>query len=192
LIVGDGSSAEEPTVNENQTVTAAIGSRPGRIPADIRQHFDAELGIAGKPGLCVMILGHPPLAIEIATEVGFRAGHRIGVAVVNCASAHAEETLAGLCHQALASSRRPASGVLLLQEIQFLSPRAQALLAAALGSKRGGGIAATLIVSTSVPLFDLTMAGTFDQELFYRLNTICMDVAAAQNNGRTQQRLSPP
>jgi hypothetical protein len=168
-------------VNQNQTFSSAEAPRPGRIDTGVLEQFDMDLAIAARSGLSLLITAYPPVALELACEVSYRAGHAAAVTVVDCEDPDAERALAALCEDAALPGRGPAKGVVLLREVQRLTPTTQALLCAALGVEPGNRPARSVIASSSVPLYDLTRSGAFDDRLFYRLNTISIDARKADS-----------
>jgi sigma-54-interacting transcriptional regulator len=74
----------------------------------------------------------------------------------------------------LALPRVAPAGTIVLHDISALRPPDQSRLLAWLDAARGR----TQVVSTtSTPLLTRVQTGTFDETLYYRLNTVCVDLA---------------
>jgi DNA-binding NtrC family response regulator len=70
------------------------------------------------------------------------------------------------------------AAIVLLQEVQALSPKEQAQFEVRLAEMRiSPSPPVRFIASSSTPLFDRVREGAFDERLYYRLNVIHMVVA---------------
>jgi transcriptional regulator of acetoin/glycerol metabolism len=137
-----------------------------------------EIRAAARSHVPVLITGAPRDSQEIACAIDRQSrSPRGAVEVVDCRQ---DGALSRVMHYAATGQRaeRPAA-ILLLQEVQALSPGDQARVDGSLAALRTGAPAdrVRIMASSSAPLFDLVQGGAFDERLFYRLNVIHMVVS---------------
>jgi DNA-binding NtrC family response regulator len=147
---------------------------PGLVPTE---HLAYEVICAAQAGTSVLISGERDAVTVIARRVHDLKPVRAAFVVVDCG-----QDEAFLSHRvAEALSARPSGGrTLFLRDVDRLTPRLQSLVASHLGrdaARAGPGAAVQVIASTSVALLKRVSDGTFDEGLFYRLNTIHIVVA---------------
>jgi DNA-binding NtrC family response regulator len=140
---------------------------------------------AARIGACVLLSGGAnvkAVALQIHNLSGWRWGPFVSV---DCGMSERilERQLFGVLEETAErdgeTEARPQlmqDGTIFLYEVGKLSFSLQARLADALGSGGPGEtrrrLRKRIVASTSVPLLDRVMAGTFDDRLFYRLNAI--------------------
>ena len=115
-----------------------------------------------------------PMAIEIASGPGGTAAD--DVVVVDAAD---NRTLSSTLTRASAADRGPVRAIV-LQDVEALDQAQQSALMALVADTAR---ACRIIATTSVPLFERVIQGSFDSDLFYRLNRIHIKVAAAGLQG---------
>jgi DNA-binding NtrC family response regulator len=147
----------------------------GHLQSRLRVGLAEEIGRAARSDLPVLITGDPNQGWEIACAIDRRSRRPKGtVEVVDCRRLGALELV--LSH---AERRRNGTrSILLLQEIHALSLHEQAQFEHRLAelrlSRRNSG--PRIIASSSTPLFQRVLEGSFDERLYYRLNVIQMIV----------------
>lgn len=149
-----------------------------------------EITLAARSDACVFLTGAAEAAREFAYRLHLASGWRHGpFTVIDCRSADSAfearlvETLfeppdsPGVLQLRLAQA-----GTVLLQEVNHLPLEVQRALSAWLTDWVGprGRTRRRLMASSSEPLFDCVRAGTFDDSLYYRLNTIHFFVPAGR------------
>ena len=114
-----------------------------------------------------------PMALEIA--VGRGTDGADGVVVVDAAdNRHLRSTLTRASAADLGSLR-----TIVVQDVEALDQAQQsALMALVADAGNPDARACRIIATTSVPLFDRVTQGSFDSDLFYRLNRIHIKVGA--------------
>jgi hypothetical protein len=114
-----------------------------------------------------------PMALEIA--VGHGAEGADAVVVVDAAdSRHLRSTFTRASAAGLGSLR-----TIVVRDVEALDQAQQSALMALVGDIAGrDSRACRIIATTSVPLFDRVTQGSFDSDLFYRLNRIHIKVGA--------------
>jgi DNA-binding NtrC family response regulator len=158
---------------------------PAGVEAAAEGLGEVDVIQAARTGACVLLTGVAN-ARGIAMQIHLLSGWRWGPFVaVDCAAS--EQILEHELFDALrATAERDQSpeprphllqdGTIFLHEVGRLSLALQARLADALGSGAPGEtprrVRKRVMASTAVPLLDRVLAGTFDDRLFYRLNTI--------------------
>ncbi len=145
---------------------------------------DADVALAARTDACILLTGLPDAARELAYRLHLSSGWRHGpFTVVDCAAS--DQGLENRVFDALFASDSPPqpgvlqlrlaqAGTVLLQEINCLPLGTQRRLARKLSEILPGPQQSRrrLIASSSEPLFDRVMKGTFDDSLFYRLNVM--------------------
>lgn len=154
---------------------------------------DREIALAARTDACILLSGPPEAAREVAHYLHLSSGWRFGpFTVVDCASRDPalEVRLLDAVFPGAAAPRPGApharlmqAGTVLLQEINRLPLHAQGRLAARLLEvhPKADRLRRRLIASSSEPLFERVLNGTFDDSLYYRLNV--MQFAAARPEG---------
>lgn len=150
------------------------------IPSTLPPHLASEIHCAARSDAAVLITANETLASAVARFV-----HSHGVrqhapfVVVDCREA--ERVLSGQLTAALESKDAPGSTVF-LEHIDKLPQQLQALVADGFAHGIGNGEVDTwprVISSTESDLLDRVKHGTFDESLFYRLNTVHILVPTA-------------
>lgn len=159
---------------------------PTRTPIGFSKGREArDIALAARSDASILLTGRPDAARTFAYRLHLASGWRHGAfTVVDCASP--APWLESLLFDALFDEHPPTPGVVrlrlvqagsvLLQEIRALPLPLQRRLAARLSDQfasiGAGRSRRRLMASTSEPLLDRVLAGTFDDSLFYRLNVI--------------------
>jgi DNA-binding NtrC family response regulator len=145
----------------------------GQVPISLAD----DIGCAARSDVPVLITGGPEAGREIACAIDRHSRRPNGsVDVIDCRTGGALGRVMG--H---ASWHGAGDGaILLLQEVHALNRSEQAQFERRLAewrvSRRNSGL--RIMVSSSAPLFDRVLDGTFDERLYYRLNVIHMVVAS--------------
>jgi DNA-binding NtrC family response regulator len=145
---------------------------------------DCEVALAARTDACILLNGLPDAARKLAYRLHLSSGWRHGpFTVIDCAMTDPalEEIVFGTSHPSDASQRSDApqlrliqAGTVLLQEINRLPLSIQGRLARRLSDQHSAGPRSRrrLIASSSEPLFERVLNGTFDDSLYYRLNVV--------------------
>lgn len=165
-------------------------------PTPIWPGHDPEVILAARSDACILLTGVPDAARELAYRLHLSSGWRHGpFTVIDCASphpgleSHVFDTIflsEAPAQTGVAQLRLIQAGTVLLQEINRLPLKTQGRLARRLSdvhltlhrSRR------RLIASSSEPLFERVMNGTFDDSLYYRLNVMQFMAAGAERRTR--------
>ena len=151
-----------------------------------------DLALAARTDACILLTGPGESAQDLAYRLHVSGGWRHGAfTIIDCASrepgleAELMRELFGYSPPADAAPLRLVqAGTVLLQEINRLPLPVQRRLAGRLSeewtSPAPGRSRRRLIASTSEPLFDRVLAGTFDDSLYYRINVIHFAVPLAE------------
>jgi hypothetical protein len=140
-----------------------------------------DMAVATRTSVPVLISAPPdsalPMALEIA--VGRGVGGAGGVVVVEAAdNCHLQSTLTRASETNLGTLR-----TIVVQDVETLDHAQQSVLMALVGGTGDSDSrACRIIATTSVPLFERVRQGSFDSELFYRLNRIHIKVGAHPPN----------
>jgi two-component system response regulator AtoC len=147
--------------------------------------FDLDLMGAVRTDACVLLTGKEDAARTLAYKIHSLSGWRHGpFTIVDCArpGETVERDLVGLFTETEASNAREPyprlaqAGTVLLQNVGRLTPPVQSRIADRLvhfcRTRRSGSPRRRLMASTSEPLLPRVLDGTFDDQLFYRLNVI--------------------
>jgi DNA-binding NtrC family response regulator len=152
-----------------------------------------DIALAARSDASILLSGQPGPARRFAYRLHLASGWRHGAfTVVDCASA--DPGLESLLFDALFDDRPPEAGIVhlrlvqagsvLLREINALPLPLQRHLAGRLSDQfasiGGGRSRRRLMASTSEPLLERVLAGTFDDSLFYRLNVIHFAVSSQE------------
>jgi two-component system nitrogen regulation response regulator NtrX len=151
---------------------------------------DRDLALAARTDACLLLTGGPDRAQEVAYRLHLAGGWRHGAfTVIDCASPL--PTVEPRVFDALFPPALPAragivqlrlvqAGTVLLKEINALPLPTQRRLARRLSEfgtqAEAGRSRRRLMASSSEPLFDRVLAGTFDDALYYRLNVMQLAV----------------
>lgn len=129
-----------------------------------------DMAVATRTSLPVLISASAEFALPMAIEIaGGPAGDGAGIVFVDGA-AHLDVswTLA----RAAAAELGPLRAIV-VQDVDALDQTQQSALMALVADPSGPAARpCRIIATTSVPLFERVMQGSFDSELFYRLNRI--------------------
>ena len=132
---------------------------------------EEDISLAALLDVPVLITGPAADCRELACELDRRSTSPVGaVEVIDCRT---ENALNALEEEEEERTVRNDAKIVLLQEVQALSPADQLRLTRELGHVGritcGGR---RILASSSVPLFDRVIDQLFDEDLFYRLNVI--------------------
>lgn len=166
-----------------------------RLHSSTRPHHTPPAGrdeaLAARCDACVLLTGAADPAREFAYRLHLASGWRHGpFTVVDCRSSGRdfearlfEALFDPPATPGVLQIRLAQAGTVLLQEIHRLPLPVQRTLAGRLMERlRPGRSRRRIIASTSEPLFERVCDGTFDDALFYRLNTIQFVVPAVRAN----------
>jgi len=146
----------------------------GRVGASLAD----DIGCAARSDVPVLITGRPEQGHEIACAIDRRSRTPGGsVDVIDCRSLGALGRV--MSHASWYGAANATRGsILLLQEVQAFDLNEQAQfehrLAELRVSQRRSGL--RIIATSSAPLFERVLDGSFDERLYYRLNVIHMVV----------------
>jgi Sigma-54 interaction domain len=151
-------------------------------PTGLARLRSLDMAVATRTSLPVLISAPAeyalPMAIEIAAGPGGTSAD--DVVVVDAAD---NRSLSSTLTRASAADRGPIRAIV-LQDVEWLDQAQQsALMALVADTDHPGSRACRIIATTSVPLFERVIQGSFDSDLFYRLNRIHIKVAAAGSQG---------
>ena len=154
--------------------------------AAVRGRQKRDIALAARSDACILLTGGPDPARDLAYRLHLASGWRHGAfTVIACGSA--DPTLESQLLEALIPSdhhhhstgvlqlRLVQAGTVLLQEINGLPLPVQRRLAGRLSELCVSGPCRSrrrVMASTSEPLFERVLAGTFDDSLYYRLNVM--------------------
>ena len=152
------------------------GNQGLHVPAELEE----DIGCAARSDVPVLITGDPDEGREIACAIDRRSPAPKGsVEVVDCRAGGALGRVLSFTPRSHAQSASDRSSILLLQEVHALNRQEQEeferRLAELRVSRRDDRI--RIIASSSAPLFERVLDGSFDERLYYRLNVIHMVVA---------------
>lgn len=151
-----------------------------------------DIALAARSDASILLTGRPEPARRLAYRLHLASGWRHGAfTVIDCASG--DGALEQSVLRALVDDRPRQPGVLLLrlvqagsvflQEINALPLPIQRRLAACLSDQLTWGTPGRsrrrVMASSSEPLFERVLAGTFDDSLYYRLNVMHFFVPSA-------------
>ena len=139
-------------------------------PASVAGLHSLDMAVAAQTSLPVLISAPPELALQMAIEiaVGPEGRSADGVVVIDAAdSDYLQSTLMSAACAPLGHIR-----AVVVHDVDMLAPAQQSALMPLVARVRGCRIIAT----TSVPLFERVLQGSFDSDLFYCLNTIHIKV----------------
>jgi DNA-binding NtrC family response regulator len=170
---------DTPELLSPETLTADVPARLDKAGEGIQE---IDVMQAARTGACVLLTGEKDpkrIALQIHSLSGWRWGPFLSV---DCGTS--EQILERQLFDVLKAAEwngapvpRPQliqDGTIFLFEVGKLSLAMQSRLADALGSATPGEaqprLRKRIMASTSVPLLDRVLAGTFDDRLFYRLN----------------------
>ena len=146
-----------------------------RVPASLV----IEIGCAARTTVPVLITGGPDEGREIACAIDRFSDRPKGtVEVVDCRERGALGRVLAFTPREPSQASADRAPIVLLQEVQALSPNEQAEFEDRLAEMRiSSRPPVRFIASSSTPLFDRVLEGSFDERLYYRLNVIHMIVA---------------
>jgi Sigma-54 interaction domain len=132
-----------------------------------------DIQAAALSDLPVLISGPPVASREVAFELDRQSAVACGIVdVIDCRQQGAVDAV-GYLTRDQASREAQRARILLLQEVHALAPNEQATLAEHLERLRSGPKPAIRILSSSsVWLYERVRHHAFNEDLFYRLNTI--------------------
>ncbi len=147
----------------------------GRVGASLAD----DIGCAARSDVPVLITGRPEQGHEIACAIDRRSRTPRGsVDVIDCRSLGALGRVMSHASWYGAANGATRGSILLLQEVHALDLNEQAQfehrLAELRVSQRRSGL--RIIATSSAPLFDRVLDGSFDERLYHRLNVIHMIV----------------
>jgi DNA-binding NtrC family response regulator len=147
---------------------------------DVPRRLAEDIGCAARSEMPVLITGGPEQGREIACAIDrYSRTPKGAVEVVDCRKrgAFAKAMSASPRDRAHGGNGRPS--ILLLQEVHALTPPEQAEFDDRLAQLRvaRNGQRLRIIASSSKPLFERVLEGSFDERLYYRLAIIHMVVA---------------
>jgi hypothetical protein len=159
--------------------------RPFRFsPADPAVFQSLDLEIAARTSLPVLISAPPRFALPMALEValGVHGHNPDGIVVVDASDdCYLQATLVRAATSDSGSLR-----AIVVHDVEGLDQAQQSTLRALMGDlgRAGARDGCRIIATTSVPLFDRVLEGSFDSGLFYYLNKIHIDISdwGAQDN----------
>jgi hypothetical protein len=137
----------------------------------LAQMHSLDIAAAARTSLPVLISAPTPFALPIAIEIAVGPGTKgaDGLVVVDAAD---DEYLRSTLKRA-ASADFGRLSALVVYDVEALDWSQQSTLKALVTRMtRPGARACRLIATTSVPLFERVLQGSFDSDLFYCLNTI--------------------
>jgi hypothetical protein len=160
-------------------------------PTDPTRQRLRDIEIATRLSSAVLISGTAAAALRLALTIAVGPGEDMAdeVAVV-----HAADSIN--LHAALTPTAGAATGrrrAIVVHDVDALDRIQQSMFKAAmLDNTRHGPNASRVIATTSVPLFEQVVQGSFDSVLFYRLNIvhIMLGTLAAQHD--MPRRIPPP
>lgn len=147
---------------------------------DMPRRLAEDIGCAARSEMPVLLIGGPEDCREIACAIDRHSRTPKGtVDVVDCRKrgAFAQAMSATPAERSHTPNGRPP--ILLLQEVHALTPPEQAEFDDRLEQLRllRNGQRVRIVVSSSKPLFERVLAGSFDERLYYRLAVMQMVVA---------------
>jgi hypothetical protein len=128
-----------------------------------------DLALAARSRCAVLITAPADAALEIARTIAVRCGYGERMRVCDFGPAGARSS-------PLPEASQDAP-LLLLREVQALTPLQQEWLLEILEKAQEDGRAPRIIASSSVSLFHQVQRGVFDARLFYRLNAVHLVVS---------------
>jgi len=152
---------------------------PGSARARLPHPLSVDAALAEQTSVPVLVSGDRETALRLALDIagGSRGGDAGNVTIVDTAEA---TDLRSFMNDA------PASGgplnTIVLREIQSFTAAQQAALIDPIAQSRRPSLSSAwrVIATTSVPLFDRVVDGSFNARLFYILNSIHIVMAPAR------------
>ena len=139
--------------------------------------WSLDIAVATRTSVPVLISAPAESALPMALEIAMGSGvdGADGVVVVDAADAdhrHLRSTFTCVSEAGLGPLR-----TIVVQGVEALDQAQQSALMALVADTAGPGArACRIIATTSVPLFERVAQGSFDSDLFYRLNRIHIKV----------------
>ena len=164
------------TGNDDRTL---VETDCGEEDLHVRADLALDIGCAARTNVPVLITGRPEEGREIACAIDrVSARPRGTVEVIDCRERGALGRVLAFTPREAAQSSTDRASIVLLQEVHALSPKEQAQFEDRLAEmRRSARPPVRFIASSSAPLFERVLAGSFDERLYYRLNVIHMIVA---------------
>ena len=134
--------------------------------------LEEEIRYASQTDACVMLTGESGVGKRAAADLIHQWSNRRRGPFVVVNGADALGTAATAAAQ---------NGTLLIQEVENLTPSAQMQLLRFVDRKTGWGNDVRFMTATSANLFEHVQAGTFRDDLFYRLNIIHLVIQPLRN-----------
>jgi hypothetical protein len=152
------------------TATAPDSTRPSEA---FSKAIVNDINLAARAHTPVLITAAPDHALSIARVIATGGRGDCTPEVLTCDPTAGDDVLAAMADDKLTSPEGHAP-ILLLKEVQGLTTSDQAAVLKCLDrqQKERSGRAPRVIASTSIDLFGCVERGTFDAQLFYRLNAI--------------------
>ncbi len=135
---------------------------------------EIDLNLAARSDGPVLITARPTDALAIARLIAAVGRGACPVEVVTCDHAEGDDVLAAMADARLSPPSECERPILLLREVHALTSSEQATVMTRLAERqlRPFEQTARILASSSIDLFDCVERGTFDEQLFYRLNRI--------------------
>jgi DNA-binding NtrC family response regulator len=163
-------------VHHMETQGLEAGSVPANTTMSHNDDLQTDLALAAECDACVLLTAAPGPALELTRTLARYSGYGPnGVHVLDCDAMDA--ALLGAALHDRARGAPNGRGILLVREVHALEPSSQQLLSELLEVRHRPGTP-RLVSSSSVSLFDRVRLGLFDERLFYKLNTIHINVQA--------------
>jgi hypothetical protein len=147
-----------------------------QVPTGAAGRHSLDMAVAARTSLPVLISAPSEFARQMAIEiaVGRDGDGADGVVVVDAADHHyLQSTLMRAAGAPLRHLR-----AVVVHDVDALDPAQQSAVTALVAGAR----ACRIIATTSVPLFERVLQGSFDSGLFYALNTIHIKVGDSESN----------
>jgi hypothetical protein len=139
-------------------------------PTGHAQLHALDMALAARTSLSVLISATPELALPMAIEIAAGTDGPVAddVLVVDAAANGVESALIGA-----ASGHLDRLRAVVVHDVDSLDPAQQsALMSLVTDAARPRPRACRIVTTTSVPLFERVLEGSFDSRLFYCLNKI--------------------
>jgi hypothetical protein len=179
-------------IDPNATPTGAVWGiavtrAPGREPFEpdlCRSPLSApnwaqlaiDIRIAARNKVPVLISAPPDFAASVARAIAAFADEWRPSEVVICDCAGGADLGAAVANAQSVGGLHPGEVILLLREVHALGAADQAAVADLVAARHAGRSPLRIISTCSVSLFDRVREGAFDEQLFYRLNALHIDI----------------
>jgi hypothetical protein len=164
-------------------MTSAAGNGPSepelhrsRLSSPNWGQLALDIRAAARTKVPVLISAAPDRAVNVARAIAAFSDEWKAIEVVVCDCAGGADLGATVAHARSKCGLHMREVILLLREVHALGAADQAAVADLVAAWLAGRSALRIISTCSVSLFNRVREGAFDEQLFYRLNALHIDI----------------